>query len=201
VRRHPSDHLCQFVLIVFCTLLSRPVAAQEVVSPGTLCWHARPIEHCRAMILTNFGGYLVSGPASGPGAVADWGVLVNVSARAALGASLFASQTRYGFLLGPAVRYRRWLGPNQSIDFALGTPLFSSDGDAALAPYGLVKYNPVHWAGLAVRPEWRRGSYNGQTYSFVISAGVELGWVPGFAMTLASGAVAVALLSSQANSN
>jgi hypothetical protein len=111
----------RFVLVACCMLLSTPMAAQQTVSPGTFCWRARPMEHCRAIILTNAGGYLVSGPASGPGAVADWGVLVNAGARTALGASLFASQTRYGFLLGPAVHYRRWLGPHQSIDLALGT--------------------------------------------------------------------------------
>jgi len=177
------------------------MAAQQTVSPSTFCWRARPTEHCRAIILTNAGGYLVSGPASGPGAVADWGVLVNTGARTALGASLFASQTKYGFQLGPAVRYRRWLGPHQSIDLALGTPLYSSEGDAAVAPYGLIKYNPVHWAGLAVRPEWRRGSYNGQSYSFVISVGVECGWVPGFAMTVAGGVAAAAFLTSSSNSN
>jgi len=191
----------QLVLMVCCTLLSRLMAAQQVASPSTLCWRARPVEYCRATILTNAGGYLVSGPASGPGAVADWGVLANVGARTAVGASVFASQSRYGFELGPAVHYRRWLGPDQSIDLALGTPLFSSDGAVAVAPYGLVKYNPVHWAGLAVRPEWRRGSYNGQPYSFVISVGVEFGWIPGSVMTVAGGVAAIALLSSTSNSN
>lgn len=191
----------QLVLMGCCALLSTLMAAQQVASPRTLCWRARPVEHCRATILTNAGGYLVSGPASGPGAVADWGVLFNVGARTAVGASVFASQSRYGFELGPAVHYRRWLGSDQSIDLALGTPLYSSEGSVAVAPYGLVKYNPVHWAGLAVRPEWRRGSYNGQPYSFVISVGVEFGWVPGSVMTVVGGVAAIALLSSTSNSN
>lgn len=189
----------QLLLMVCCMLLSRLITAQQVASPSPFCWRARPGESCRATILTNAGGYLVSGPASGPGAVADWGVLFNVGARTALGASVFASQSRYGLELGPAVHYRRWFGPEQSIDLALGTPLYSSDGSVAVAPYGLVKYNPVHWAGLAVRPEWRRGSYNGQSYSFVTSVGVEFGWIPGSVMTVVGGIAAVALSSSSSN--
>lgn len=187
----------ELILMVSCALLPTWMAAQQVARP--VCWRARPMENCRAVILTNAGGYLVSGPASGPGAVADLGVLFNVGARTALGASVFASQTRYGFELGPAAHYRRWLGPDKSIDLALGTPLYSSEGSVAVAPYGLVKYNPVHWAGLAVRPEWRRGSYNAQPYSFVISVGAEFGWVPGSVMTVIGGVAALALVSSSSN--
>lgn len=208
---------CQFILL--CTLLSEPVAAQQGVSPGTLCWRAQPIERCRTMILTNFGGYIVSGsqPLGGDGAsvraVADYGVLVNVGARSAVGMSLFASLSRNGdFVLGPAVRYRRWLGSRQSIDLALGTPLIgTADGSTPppLAPYGLIKYNPAHWVGLALRPELRRNRFvnicNGNSCTdarhsrFVMSAGVEFGWRPGFAMTVVSGVVGLLVLRSIEN--
>lgn len=178
------------------TLLPEPVAAQQAVSPSALSWRGGPTERCRAMILTNFGGYLQSGQTSSGSirAVADWGVLVNVRARDAVGASLFASvgNRNSQFILGPAVRYRRWFGPNQSIDLALGTPLplFGSGDDVAPAPYGLIKYNPTHWVGLAVRPELRRGPF-GTGDGFAMSAGVELGWVPGLATTAASGFVSL----------
>jgi len=160
------------------------------------------------MILTDFGGYLVSGTPGGGGlnirAVADYGVLVNLDARSAIGATLFASLSRNSeFVLGPAVRYRRWLGPSQSIDLALGTPLIGS----APAPYGLVKYNLTHWVGLAVRPELRRETVvivcNGVSCTdarqtrFLMAAGVEFGWLPGLTLTLTSGivgAVAVAAI-------
>jgi hypothetical protein len=69
----------------------------------------------------------------------------------------------------------------------------------AVAPYGLIKYSPVHWAGLAVRPEWRRGSYNGEPYSFVIFVGVDFGWVPGAVGTVAGGVAALALVGSTSN--
>ncbi len=178
----------------------------------TLCWRNRPIEHCRAMILTNFGGYLQRSTIPGGEplrVVADWGVLVNVGARNAVGASLFASfDSADGVILGPAVRYRRWLSPTQSIDLALGTPLYTSDYEAVLSAYGLIKYNPTHSVGFAVRPELRRHTssdfaYNGHSStrsSFVISAGVEFGWIPGFAMTVASGALGLLALAALAAS-
>ena len=178
----------------------------------TLCWRNRPIEHCRAMVLTNFGGYLQKSTISGGEplrAVADLGVLVNVGARNAVGASLFVSyDTGVGIILGPAVRYRRWLSPTQSIDLALGTPLYTSDYEAALSAYGLVKYNPTHWLGFAVRPELRRhtssdfgtGSASTRT-SFVISAGVEVGWIPGSALAAASGVVGLIFVTLLAEGN
>jgi hypothetical protein len=198
----------QCLLILFCTLLSNPLAAQQAVSPCTLCWRARPIERCRAMILTNFGGYLQRSTIPGGEplrVVADWGVLVNVGARTAVGASLFSSfDSGDGVILGPAVRYRRWLSPTQSIDLALGTPLYTSDYETVLAAYGLIKYNPTHWVGIAVRPELRRETSsdftNGRRSSFVISAGVEFGWIPGLATTVASGVLGLLALAAIAAS-
>jgi len=178
----------------------------------TFCWRNRPIEHCRAMILTNFGGYLQKSTISGGEplrVVADWGVLVNIGARDAVGASFFLSyDSGDGIILGPAVRYRRWLSSTQSIDVALGTPLYTSDYEAALSAYGLVKYNPTHWVGFAVRPELRRetssdfGNGTSSTRSsFVISAGVEFGWIPGSALTVASVALGTALATLLAEGN
>jgi hypothetical protein len=152
------------------------------------------------MILTNFGGYVESATISGAAglrAVADWGVLVSVGAGTAVGASLFSSyDATDGFILGPAVRYRRWLSPRQSIDLALGTPMYTSGYDGALSLYGLIKYNPTQWVGFALRPELQRVrstdfcKRNSCTRSrFVMSAGVEFGWVPGFALTAACGGV------------
>ncbi len=200
----------QCLLILFCTLLPNPVAAQQADS-CTYCWRARPIDRCRVMILTNFGGYVESATIAGGAGlrvVADWGVLVNVGARTAIGASVFSSYDGTdGFILGPAARYRRWLSSSQSIDLALGTPLYTSGYEGVLSPYGLVKYNPTHWVGLAVRPELRRVTSsdfcNGSSCiesRFVMSAGVEFEWIPGFAMSVASGIVGLIALAAVAAS-
>src|SRR5207247_9570413 len=88
--------------------------------------------------------------------MADWGALAHVGPRDAVGVSFFASLHADAFVLGPAVRYRRWIGPGQSVDIALGTPVLSSDYGATLSAYVLVKWNPVHCFGIAPLPEARR---------------------------------------------
>src|SRR5437867_10412546 len=71
-----------------------------------LCYRARPRPACAAFVLTNFGSYLVLGrdetgdtPLRG---AADWGLMVNVGTRDAVGASVFASLDRLGFEIGRA---------------------------------------------------------------------------------------------------
>lgn len=187
-------------LVLMLAFVPWPAAAQSTVEPRAVSWRGGPIDRCRTMILTDFGAYLVSGTPGGGGlnvrAVADYGVLVNLDARSAIGGTLFASLSRNSeFVLGPAVRYRRWLGRSQSIDVALGTPLIGS----APAPYGLIKYNLTPWVGLAVRPELRRETVvnvcdgfsctDAKRTRFVVAAGVEVGWIPGLALTVTSGVV------------
>jgi len=136
-----------------------------------LCYRARPKPACSAFILTNFGGYLVLGGDESNDTplreVADWGVMANVSARDALGASVFASLDRLGFALGPAVRYRRWLSSLASLDLAVGTPLVTGAGNMQTGSvFGLVRWSPS------------RGR---------VSLGVEFAGVPGLALTTAGG--------------
>ena len=186
------------LLLLSCALLPGILTAQRSSRSSPACWRARPQERCRVIILTNFGGYVQSRAAQGEThfrAMTDWGALAHVGPRDAVGVSFFASLDADAFVLGPAVRYRRWIGPDQSVDIALGTPVLSSDYGATLSAYGLVKWNPVHWVGIALRPEVRRpvttcdqtGCRAGSR--FVGSAGVEFGWVPGLSLTFAAGAV------------
>lgn len=186
-------------LFLGLALLPAPLAAQGS-GPASLCWRAGSIERCRAIVLTNFGSYVESGTPGGGGlnirAMADYGILVNVGERSAVGGTLFASLGRNSeFVLGPAVRYRRWLGSRQSIDLGLGTPIIGSGP----APHGLIKYNITNWVGVALRPEYRRdivvnvcdggGCTDARRSRFVVAGGVELGWIPGFTATVVSGAV------------
>ena len=167
-----------------------------------LCYRARPKPACSAFILTNFGGYLVLGGDESNDTplreVADWGVMANVSARDALGASVFASLDRLGFALGPAVRYRRWLSSSASLDLAVGTPLVTGAGNIQTGSvFGLVRWSPNPWFALAARPELVRRSVVlgcGPTTCTSevqsrgrVSLGVEFGGVPGLALTTAGG--------------
>ena len=181
-----------------------------------LCYRARPKPACSAFILTDFGGYLVLGGDESNDTplreVADWGVMANVSARDALGASVFASLDRLGFALGPAVRYRRWLSSSASLDLAVGTPLVTTASNIQTGSvFGLVRWSPNHWFALAARPELVRRSVflgcgpatcNSQVQSQGrVSLGVEFGWVPGLTLTAAGGVATVLLAALVAASN
>src|SRR5712691_9965468 len=118
---------------------SEGVLAQAAPDPTAarastrLCSRARPKPACSAFVLTNFGIYGTLGRHAHElePLVADWGLMVNISARDAIGASVFASLENVevgpfvGF--GAAVRYRRWLPSSGSFEVAVGTPLLTTD--------------------------------------------------------------------------
>jgi len=178
--------------------------------PTPLCYHARPKPACSAFVLTNYGSYVVTGDFP-VGVVVDWGWMVNVSTRDAIGASVFASfdPSPLGFRLGPAVRYRRWLPPAGSFEVALGTPLAggpfgNGGGDVRGAVFGLVKWSLDQWFAVVARPELLHrsvGICGAPTYTCTsevqwrwrVPLGVEFGWVPGLALTIASGVTVLAL--------
>ena len=175
-------------------------AAQDSIETvPDVCYRARPLPRCKAVFLTNFGGYVTPNSVS-EGATrfrvnADWGLLVNTNPRDAFGASLFLTLDEDELTSGAAVRYRRWLDADRSIDFAVGTPLSSGD----LKPgsvLAIVKYNPQHWLGVAVRPEFaRRERFTcgpGPCTSRIVETGrvyvgVEAGWWPGLTLSTAGG--------------
>jgi hypothetical protein len=163
------------------------------------CFRARPAPECSVFFLTNAGGYINPGSTTGSTplrAIVDWGVMVNVSPRDAIGGSWFVTLDENEFTTGPVVRYRRWFEGDRSLDVALGTPVTGGQLKAG-SILGLVKYNPVHWFGVGVRPEYLRrsaftcGPLTCTEYtatSVRIYGGVEFGWVPGLVLTLGAGA-------------
>ena len=184
-------------LTILSLLLAGPVglAAQAAAS---LCYHARPKAACGAFLLTNFGGYLMVGKDDWGDShfreVADWGAMVNVGEKDAVGGSVFASVDRAGLLLGPEVRYRRWLSASAGLDVAVGTPLVSSSGSIASGSItGLVRWSPSPWFAVAARPEALRWTsavsctpgacVTATRYHPRMSLGVEIGGIPGVVLT------------------
>jgi hypothetical protein len=190
-------------LTAFCLLsLAGPAALYAQASTSPLCYHARPRPACSAFVFTSFGGYLLLGrDALGSSAyreVADWGAMVNVGEKDAVGGSVFASFDRAGLTLGPAARYRRWLSASASVEVAVGTPLVSSTG--AIQPgslFGLAKWSPNDWFSVAARPELARwtsvtscgpaGCASASRMHGRMSVGIEFGRVPGAVFTALSG--------------
>lgn len=161
----------------------------------------------KIFLLTNSGAYVQLAGYRGAGfrAMLDWGPMVNLSARDAVGATWFLTfeRTDANFSTGPVLHWRRWLGPRQSLDVALGTPI---SGGRPLRPgslLGLVKYSPAQWFGIAARPELiRHDEYGLGATSDVpppmrtdarLYVGPEFGAVPGVALGVA-GAVTLGLV-------
>lgn len=179
-------------------LVVSPRALYPQATTSPLCYHARPKPACSAFILTSFGTYVLLGSGDFGGTpfreVADWGAMVNVGQKDAIGGSVFASLDRSGLTVGPAARYRHWLSASASVEVALGTPLMASTQD--LQPgsvFGLVKWSPNDWFSVAARPELGRwtsltscGPAGCQAASRMhgrMSVGIELGRVPGAVFT------------------
>lgn len=199
----------RFILLCAALLLARSEGASAQATRDSavggaregLCYRARPKPGCSAFVLTNVGSYLVLGRAASGNtplrAVVDWGLMVNVSARDAVGASVFVSEDRDGFGVGPALRYRRWIGSSQSVELAVGAPLAIGGDNYKMhtgSAFGLVKWSPNHWFAVAARPELIRGPVflgcgpiscpGDEVQSRVrLSLGAEIGWVPGLAAT------------------
>ncbi len=152
----------------------------QTSSASALCWHARPKSSCGAFLVTNFGAYydLPIQSVSNGRIVADWGLMVNVSPRDAVGASFLATVKKGGgFETGPEVRYRRWLGATGALEIAAGAGSLSGNSQEGSVVFGLVDFMPEHWIGVALRPELVRR--RGDVSRLRVSAGVEVGWVPG----------------------
>lgn len=192
------------LLTAFCLLsLAGPAALSAQASSSSLCYHARPKPACSAFAFTSFGAYALFGNNRYTGTelreVADWGVMVNVGEKDAVGGSVFASLDRDGFALGPAARYRRWLSASASVEVAVGTSLVSSSGN--LQPgsvFGLVKWSPNDWFSIGARPELARattitgcgptGCATATRMRGRLSVGMEIGRAPGLVLTALGGA-------------
>ncbi len=169
------------------------------------CFRARAAPECSVFFITNAGVYIKPATTNGASlrAIVDWGVMVNASPRHAIGGSWFVTLDEDDFTTGPVVRYRLWFEGDRSLDVAVGTPIAGGDNLKAGSILGLVKYNPVHWFGVAVRPEYVRRTVfscvqgicaettatSGRVY-----AGVEFGWFPGLALSLGGGVALGALI-------
>jgi hypothetical protein len=184
------------------------LAATPAGAAAQTCFVARPSPQCSGFFITNAGLYFKPTTRSGETywrALVDWGVMVNSkNPRHAFGGSFFVTLDEDELTLGPVIRYRRWFDSTRSLDIAVGTPL--TDGDLRSGSVlGVIKYNPYHWVGLGVRPEYARhrvftcppGPGNCTTHiesSLRIYGGAELGWVPGATLSIAGGAVLVLLI-------
>lgn len=206
--------------VIFSTVLpSEVLPAQPAPSAPAICWRDGWRASCRAVVITNLGLLAIGGrqetvtgtdPITGAPtgfshelginarATGDWGVLLKVGRRDALGVSVLGSveSRRHGkdSELGAFVVYRRWIRNEQSIDLGVGTPVILRNSGALRSPYGLVRLNLNNLLSFVLRPEVRRsldfdtGIARRQSLMFV-STGVEVGEKPGFFLSALGGAI------------
>ncbi len=157
--------------------------AQLPRSNCSTCWYPEPKKSCDVIILTEVGVYALgmANDENGFRGVQDFGLLVNIGEHEAVGGSFFLSTEKGGISFGPELRYRHWLGNKQSIDLAVTYLCASQATHGTVSLSGLVKWNPVPWFGIALRPEmFRRGPEpNGRYNYFRLSGGLEFGWIMG----------------------
>ena len=181
-------------------------AAQDSATAEPRCVAGRPSPNCGTELLTNYGMYGITSTHNSGGhfrVAADWGPLVDVSRRSAVGATVFASLDADGLLIGPAIRFRRKLPrPGTTLEVSVGAPLKSSDNRLLVSPYGMIKWSPARGYGFVLRPEWRRSrEYDCSVGApatcpqvthgtFSLSAGLELSGVTGM---IATGATIVGI--------
>jgi hypothetical protein len=132
-------------------------------------WDEQPKTLHSVLYLANLGAYWLAVPSDKAGirGVADFGALLVVGTNDAIGVSVFASSDAANlFNAGAGFRYRRRVDSRQSFDFGIGMPLYgeSSLTDYTASVYGLVKWNPSPWFGIALRPELRK--VGGPQYEF-----------------------------------
>lgn len=140
-------------LVVIVRLYLPAHAAAQAVDGSAVCWRPEPRAQCRTFLLANVGIHArlreVSAGGEGPAAVVlDYGLMVNVTSRDAVGASVFAS-LETNDAVGPAIHYRRWFDGNSSFDLALGVPVNGKQSGVL----GLLKVHPASSLGLALRPK------------------------------------------------
>jgi hypothetical protein len=190
-----------------------PASTRAQAAEGkAVCLRAEPKPQCGAFVLTNAGLYsrlVRANPDEGSyAAVLDYGLMVNVTPRDAVGASFFAS-IETNAAAGPAVHYRHWFDATSSLDAAVGV---ATIGQGAPGLYGLVKVNPAPWVGVALRPKLVRGyDYTkclmdtvcvpATRTRFGAAVGVELGGAPGVLAALGGVLAFLIGVASSAGSN
>lgn len=195
-------------MAVAIVLLNSAAGAVESQEPELIvrrtCLFARASPGCSLFTVTNFGYYFMdygAGASDAQRGAVDLGLMLKLGRRNAVGATWFISHDGSDMLTGPMLRYRRWVSGTASVDLGIGINT-NADDFVAGGAIGLVKFNPVDWVGIGIRPgivrqygysctgaqcEWRPV----QTRSLLL--GVEFGGKPGLIATLTVGVLVGAL--------
>lgn len=154
-------------LFVATSLMSFPVAAQDTPPQPARAESERPscVTHpspeCRYFGVTEVGvafgrrakrTFYFDTPETRAELFISGGVMRNLDSHDAVGVTWFLESADEAVSTGPGLQYRRWLPKRQSIDIGVGAPIAGTDYELGTI-FGVVRYSPVQWLGLTVRPE------------------------------------------------
>ena len=135
------------------------ILAAPAVAVGQSCFRGRLEPACRAFTVLEFTGGIrlteKSVPTDRNQTFLYWsgGYLKNIGSRSALGAAFKLTADSDGHRYGPVARYRRWLGPRSSLDFAPGIYVGGKENFTAPrfpSPTADVALNYRDWLGFAI---------------------------------------------------
>ncbi len=138
------------------SILTGQTFAQDEGEDGVVSLGGGYGENTRVVILTEVGIHLASAGNGGRG-LATNGLLIKTGTADAVGVALaYTVDQEQGS--APEIRYRHWFNRDQYFDLGIGFPnrKASTGFEWSASPSLLLKWNPVEWFGLAIRPEYRR---------------------------------------------
>jgi hypothetical protein len=181
------------VTMIATVLITGAAQAQDTSRPGPIAWGGGFGDDYKAVVLTEAGIHVTTAPGHAR-LITTVGMLGKTGSSDAVGLAMFLSgdeHLAYGF----EARYRHWFGPHHFIDAGVGVPVYvENEGLAGIkSPYMMVKWSPVDWFGIALRPEYRSEEYPthtvdtdgqwhygmGERGKWYLSGGVEFNGKPG----------------------
>ncbi|UCE25810.1 MAG: hypothetical protein JSU74_07150 [Candidatus Zixiibacteriota bacterium] len=210
MRYHAGRRLLLLSLILFMALPFNTTAGQPstvtTVEPDTSgcekcrCFRGRPQSHCRLFWITEVGFMTTLASKNSNTEYADWslltfdvGYMFNVSAKDAIGASVFVRAGLEGedSYMGFRPRYRRWLTKKIGFDASLGIGSWRYDTDRTAYPLILqMKLSVEDYFSLTIQADraeltgsrWdsdRKEWFDNESYTVTtLSAGLTLGSYP-----------------------
>jgi hypothetical protein len=198
------------VTLACLALFSIPSEGQDTVHGGPVSWGGGYGEECRAVVLTEAGLYATTAR-GGLRGLSTLGILVKTGISDAIGGDMFLYiDEEQGS--GWELRYRHWFDRQHTIDAGIGLPTSRENAGTnwQTSPYMMVKWSPVEWFGLTLRPEYRSFStikswwdpgtgYHTSTSQrghWYFSGGVELAGPTGFAIQSTAAVLALLIAAS-----
>jgi len=145
--------LAALLALPWALVLAVPASAAEPEKHG-VCWRGKPAPECQGFVITDFGllRRLDEDPTGGIDdfhVSLDVGYARNVSAKAAVGGTIYLGTGSDHARVGVRGRYRRWLSRDWAVDASPGLLVYGSeDGAYECQAPGIIVGVTIGWKDL-----------------------------------------------------